>query len=536
MFGWFKRRRNSRKRKPQPKTPLANGVEVTQRGEVSAGAVTPMGPSYGDWAGDKYYGGWGETWLYSMDYWTLRTRSGQLFRDNLYARGIIRRFVTSEINTGLTLECIPDESILGFDEGELNDWAESVENYFQLWANDPKTCDYEGRRTFGEMQREVRRESLIEGDILVVLHVSPETQFPKIQLISGSRVQNPSIINDRNVSHGVERDGFGKHIAYYVRQDDGTVKRIPAYGAGSGRRVSWLVYGVDRRMDDVRGEPMLAIIMQSLKEIDRYRDSAQRKATINSIIAAFIEKQEPGIGTLPMQGGAVRAGSVEQSSDNSTPRKFGIADHIPGMVLEELQVGEKPTPYSTQGTDVNFGPFEDAITQAMAWCSETPPEILRQSYGSNYSASQAANNDHKMYISMRQKMHGDEFDHLVYFEWFISAVLTRRIQADGFLQAYRDPSRWDITNAWTASAWSGAVKPAVDIVKQGNGYDKFVSNGWSTNTRAARELTGTKFSKNIKRLIRENELKVQAARVLSDFENEVGQETAARLMKVVDNG
>ena len=37
---------------------------------------------------------------------------------------------------------------------------------------------------------------------------------------------------------------------------------------------------------------MLSVILQSLKEIDRYRDATQRKAAINAILAMFIKKTQ----------------------------------------------------------------------------------------------------------------------------------------------------------------------------------------------------------------------------------------------------
>ena len=53
------------------------------------------------------------TQIQNIDYWTLRARSSQLFNENLYARGLLRRLITNEINTGLTPECCPDEEIIG---------------------------------------------------------------------------------------------------------------------------------------------------------------------------------------------------------------------------------------------------------------------------------------------------------------------------------------------------------------------------------------------------------------------------------------
>ena len=64
------------------------------------------------------------------------------------------------------------------------------------------------------------------------------------------------------------------------------------------------------------------------------------------------------------------------------------------------------------------------------------------------------------------------------------------------------------------------------MLKQAKGSKLLVDEGWSTNAREARITTGTKFSKNIKRLKRENELKVEAARPLAEFKKEFGEQPA----------
>src|SRR5262245_39395481 len=48
---------------------------------------------YGYHDGEKFPGGFGFTDLLIPDYWTLRARSTQLFKKNLYARGLVRRLV-----------------------------------------------------------------------------------------------------------------------------------------------------------------------------------------------------------------------------------------------------------------------------------------------------------------------------------------------------------------------------------------------------------------------------------------------------------
>ena len=479
--------------------------------------VSPVNSASFD--GDKFYGGFGATQVFTADYWTLRERSAQLFTENLYARGLVRRLVTNVINTGLTLEAMPDEAIIGVAPDSLTDWTESTESRHALWAADPASCDYHRRRPFGEIQKDMYREALVEGDVLVVLHVDPRTGLPAVQLINGRLVSTPMGVDaGLDIRHGVELDRHGRHVAFYVTQADGTSTRIAATGAASGRHVAWLFYGTDKRADDVRGQPMLSLILQSMKELDRYRDAALRKAVTNSIVAMFIEKSEDKPGTLPISGGAVRKGSGVATDNTGTPRRFNIAEQVPGMVIEELQQGERPVPHSTAGTDVNFGAFEASIVHAMAWANEVPPEILQLAFSSNYSASQAATNEFKLYLNMERTRIGAAVLQSVYVEWLTGSVLTGKVSAPGFLEARVDPSLRDVFASWTSADWSGAIKPSVDLLKQARGYGEMVDRGWLTDDRAARELTGTKFSKNIKRQKKANEMKADAMAPLAEPE------------------
>jgi capsid protein len=490
--------------------------------------------------GGKFSGGFGITQIHQVDYWTLRARSAQLFTENLYARGIVRRLVTNEINTGLSPESCPDESIIGVAEESLNEWSETTENRFGIWGKGPTLCDFKKKSTFGAIQRTARLEALVSGDVLVVIRQSPQTKLPMIQLISGSKVRTPlgdygSLRNGHKIRHGVELDGLGRVVAHWINQDDGSTKRIAAESERSGRKISWLIYGTDKRLDELRGQPLLAIVMQSLKEIDRYRDSTQRKALNNSMLAMFIRKTEDKMGTLPVTGGAVRRGTAQVTESDGTKRRFNVADQIPGVVMEELQTGEEPVLLGGQGTDLNFGQFEEAIIQSIAWALEIPPEVLRLSFSNNYSASQAAINEFKIAINRTWGDFGETFCSPIYIDWLISETLLQKINAPGFLQAFRTPSEYDIFGAWTLTEWYGSIKPSTDMLKQAKGSKILVEEGWSTNAREARITTGTKFSKNIKRLKRENELKVQAARPMAEFRQEFGEEEAESALSAADS-
>ncbi len=484
------------------------------------GGVTSGQP----WTGDKFYNSFGITKDYEVvNHWLLRKRSKQLFTENLYARGLIRRMITNEINKGLSLEATPDANILGLDREELSEWSENTERRHTIWGNSKKLCDYRGLRTYAELEKQARMMAIVSGDVLVVLRQGP-TGLPLIDLFDAEHVSYPQsdtlirAANNRGnkIVEGVEVDSDGRHVAFFINQANGKHRRVTAVGAKTGRTQAWLVYGTERLLDDVRGTSLLALVMQSLKEMDRNRDAELRAAVVNSMIAMWIEKNQDKMGSLPINSGATRRDSVTTQNDSAGRKDIEFSQQIPGLIFQELQHGEKPVSYDTRRPNVNFGVFESAIINAIAWANEMPPEILTLSFASNYSASRAAVNEWKMYLDRRRAEQGDSYNNPIYREWLISETLSGNIVTPGFLDAWRDPEQWDRFGAWVLASWAGAIKPSVDLAKDVKAYTNMVAEGSITRDRMSKYLTGMKFSKVVETLKRENVQLAEALQPLVD--------------------
>ena len=202
-----------------------------------------VGGTSATWDGDKFAGGFGITKDYEIvDHWLLRKRSKQLFTENLYARGLVRRLITNEINKGLALEATPDADILGLVREDLAIWSENTERRFTIWGKNPELCDHKQARTFGAVQRQARLMALVSGDVLVVLRQSV-AKLPTVDLVDAEHVAQPdsdtqirAVRNRGNtLEHGVELDSSGRHVAFFVTQANGTSRRIPARGPKTGR-------------------------------------------------------------------------------------------------------------------------------------------------------------------------------------------------------------------------------------------------------------------------------------------------------------
>ncbi len=490
--------------------------------------------------GEKYVGGLGPVPLLITDYWALRERSATFFKTNLYARGTIRRFVTNIINTGLSLEADPIENLIpNVEDDALSEWAIDVEDKFSAWASLADVCHFGGQHTFGEIERYAYREALIEGDVLVVEHHNSKTDLPSYELIRGGLVQTPlgalgnqlNLREGNTIEMGVELDSKRQHVAYYVVQNDFTYKRIPARGS-RGRLVSWLYYATDKRHDDVRGEPLISLIMQSIAEIDKYRDSTQRKATLNAMLAMFFyqspDSKVPN--SRPVSAGANRRVQSNTQLPDGSDYKVNIASSTPGIVYESLPPGMEPKGFTSDGTDEKFGEFEKAILSGISWGLGIPMSVLTMMFSNSYSASRGEIKEFNMTLGVERNRFADTFTRPIYRSWLVAMVLTRRVEANGMLEAYRDPMLFPTFAAWTNSNWFGAVKEAVDLPKEVSGLAMMAEHGYSTNSMNSRQLTNTRFSTNMKRVARENQLKADSVRPLLELEKEFGADKVSAAM------
>jgi lambda family phage portal protein len=492
--------------------------------------------------GEKFPGGYGYASQYYdfVDYWELRAKSVELFTKNLYAAGLINRLVTNIINTGLSLEATPVSDLLSIDDDQANDWSEQVENLWRIWGNQKDLVDWKRQCTEGELQAQAKRTAYLSGDVLVVLRQSATTGLPITELVDGRHIQDPTTGKHKELAekrgnkiiHGVEIDKNGRHVAFFknvIKDKKPASVRIPARGPKSGRKIAWLLYGSKRLLDDVRGIPLLGMVAQSLNEIDKYRDSEQRAAVVNSMLAMFVKKTTDKPGTRALQGGAKRRDTAEVAQGDGTSKEYSVDKWLPGMAIDELQVGEEPVSFDTRRPNTGFNVFEQAIISAVAWTNEIPPEVLKLEFQSNFSSSRQANSEFKMFLDKDRFLFSSSFCKPRYENWLISMTLTGRIKAPGLLEAWRDPAKFDTFGAWTDSDWNGAIKPHVDPLKETNAYKIKDEQGYSTKARSTRELTGMKYSRNVKQLKKENQQLADAHQPLIDagLMNAPGQQKEA---------
>ena len=497
--------------------------------------------------GDKFPNSFGMTREYiinhSVDYFTLRRRCYQLFIENTYFQGMIKRILRNEIFTGMFPEPTPIGEVLWPElsedeqEKEAAKYADIMNVNFALYASEYKVFDYKQEMTFGEFQEAVRQEAIICGDVVIVSRINHQTMLPCWDIISGNNIETPFEVTNlkkgHTITHGVERDAQGRHVAYHVKEyKDGEIKftRIPTVGEKSGRQISWMVYGGSKLLNEVRGTPVLANALYMLRDLDRYRDAELRAAVLGSIIPFFIEKSATAspTGSGVISNAALAKGKKTETTEKETPPQV---DMVPGMVVDNLKPGETIKGFSPTHPNINLEKFEKTILFAICWgCLEIPPEIATMLFSQNYSGSRQGDNEFKIILKYRAFKNAKDFCQIIYEEYIIQETLLGEIQLPGFREIVFNPKKWKMRTAWLKCEWPAMSRPSVDIQKEAKAYIELIDNMNMTHDQACRLFTGMSFKAVC--LIRAREKKLMQRLGLTAKTDEDSQGIPVELSKV----
>lgn len=211
----------------------------------------------------------------------LRRDSRQLDRNNPIARALGQRLCDAVIGTGFRLRCMSTS----------DEWNTKAQAWFSDWFENQ--IDVRGLANGTQYLRVLMRGAIVDGDLGVMRLDNGQTQ-----LIESDRIRTPAdrTPNTRYFS-GVEMNDAGKPVAFHVAETPGgwnftlgytTTKRIPA------EYFDFLPNPLHQRIQQTRGEPVLAATIPLLEQLDDLTESTVINARLASYVALAIKSNDPG--------------------------------------------------------------------------------------------------------------------------------------------------------------------------------------------------------------------------------------------------
>lgn len=426
---------------------------------------------------------------------TLRERSRDLYMGVPLATGAIKTIRTNVVGSGLALSSQIDADFLGLTTEEAKAWEANVEREFRLWAESVE-CDAERRQNFYQLQALILLSALLSGDVFITLPYvkrAGSVYDLRVGLIEADRVCNPTgaELGTRNIVGGIEVGEYGETVAVWVakhhpnatpRTADGFKqewKRVQAFGAKTGRRNILHVMADVERPAQRRGVPLLAPVLESLKQLGRYSDAELMSAVVSSMFTVFV-KSERQVAASPLGQGLPPGVQVDQDPAAYELGNGAIVTLDPG---ESVDFADPKRPNSA------FEGFVMAICREVGAALELPYELLVKHFTASYSAARASLLEAWKMFRMRREWLVSGVCQPVYEEWLTEAVLKGRIEAPGF---FADPA---IKAAWCGAEWYGDSQGQLDPLKEATAAKVRVDEGFSTRERETAELTGMQYSR-----------------------------------------
>lgn len=406
---------------------------------------------------------------------TLRARARDQGRNAPIVVGANNTAIRGIVGTGLTCNPAVDARVLGLSEEAAAAWNLSTRARFEVWAASPDVA-VNRRGSFYDLQRLSKRSWFESGDVFVLTPlIEREDRIPRLalQLIEADRVCNPGGKPDgESLVDGLELDPatnatVAAHVARWHpgerRAGANTWQRVPMRAENGRRNMLHLIDPL--RIEQVRGVPWIAPILEPLKQLNRYTE-AELKAAVDSALFTFFAKMDPDAFQEIFSEDAQATVVDQANQDRTKPLESGrITNLLPGEEIVNNTPG-RPNP--------QFDPFVQGILTQIGMALEIPKEVLMMHFQSSYTAARGAFLMAWQFFRGQRDMLAAQECQPVYELWLEHEINMGRVAAPGF---HADPF---IRAAWSKAVWTGDGPGSVDPVKEVTAAEKRVQLGIST--------------------------------------------------------
>lgn len=479
--------------------------------------------------GEKTLGEMGPPKNYRPDYILLRVRSWQSWYESEISQALLGKYLNWVIGGGLTLQVQPNNLLLKSEGINIDAQKFSKIVEARWWGFKESTNSHYAKMwNLDKLQQKAYKDAIIGGDVLVVLRYDKK-QGLNIQLIDGEHVFSPMYGNEifpqlcengNKLLNGIEMDDTGKHVAYWVRKAgitpngpyDLEYERIPAVGGKTGFTQAFLVYGLEMRLDNVRGVPILSAVLEILKVLERYKSATVGSAEERQKIAYFIAHKLGSTGENPHVQEITKAISVNGYMDNDLPRDqagHALANKIAattGKQTYNMPIESELKALESKN-ELHFKEFYEVNIDLICAAIGIPPDVAMSKYDSNYSASRAAIKDWEHSLYVKRKDFANAFLKPIYTYWLEIEILSLKIQAPGYLKARIENNNMALAG-YKSARFVGAVVPHIDPLKEVQAERLKLGTSaaalpLTTAERATERLDGGEFYENVEQYAEE---------------------------------
>lgn len=453
-----------------------------------AGGNTPITTVL--YSGEKNFGEMGPVIKNVLDHDKLGRRAWDAYLKDEVVANITKKKTRFKVGRGLHLDAEPKNDVLqlfgiNLTEEQIEEFNKKVESLWSVYANTPGIADYANRVPLGKIATRADINASNRGDVLIILRVD-ENDMVKVQLIDGEHVSTPvglSTIsntgelvdnhigfdyvwkNGNRIRNGVEIDDTGAHVAYHVRNGIGLEwKRIAARNR-FGSLIAYLYTGQEFRLDNTRGIPHSAQVMESGKQLDEYTSAAVSSAVERARIAYTIEHEVNAEGLDPRINNMLKVvGGTRDSMDlpvdvngEELAREMAISTNKQTF---NMPPGSKVNALDSK-SEIRYKEFFETRENSMSASMDVPPEVARNVFTSSYSASRGAMNLFAFILGIERGEMGDGFYQPIYNLQLDMWVLRNKIDAPGYIEAMRNGNKL-ILGAYRHANWEGQPLPEID--------------------------------------------------------------------------
>lgn len=436
----------------------------------------------------------------------LRQRSRDTYMGIPTASAALKTLRTNVVAGGLMPSPQIDAEYLGLSSEEAEALQAQVLREFSLWADKP-TCDADRVDNFYKLQQLAFLSYLMNGDAIALLPFREQPGVPyglRVRIIEADRVCSPDgydrlVEEDVRGHHvysiiqGIETDQEGMVVAYWICNRhphsslafrSGTLKwtRVEAYGETGRPNV---LHVMNReRAGQRRGVPILAPVLEALKQLGRYTEAEITAAVISAMFTVFIQSDTVQDGGRPL--GEMLPPELLIDAQDQGSIELGNGAIVALNPGEKVQFADPKHPNS------GYDAFYNAMVREIGSALEIPPEVLEKQFTQNFSSARGSLNEFWRTCGMMRDWFSDDFCQPIYEAWFAEAVARGRIHAPGF---FTDPA---VRKAYTECKWNGPSRTALNPSQEVEAAMKRVESGFSTAQEETAQLTGGDWNRNIR--------------------------------------